>query len=91
MFWTSSATITAIDANTRASGYGSLGDDMANQSVVLIVAPDLLTICHADGTVHAVVPWPAPRPTKQSTINLRKPPHRIAPPPPNPSPEVSPK
>jgi transposase InsO family protein len=53
--------------------------DTWNQPIHLVQTPDQLTIFETDGTVHAQIPWPAPRPTRQSTINLTKPPYRIKP------------
>lgn len=55
------------------------GRDMWGQPVHLVHTPELLTVFETDGTVHARVPWPAPRPTPQSTINLTRPPYRTAP------------
>jgi calcineurin-like phosphoesterase family protein len=53
--------------------------DMWGQPVHLVHTANLLTIYEADGTIHGHVPWPAPRPTPRSTINITKPPHRTRP------------
>lgn len=53
--------------------------DMWDSPVHLVQTPDLTTVFEIDGTVHARIPWPAPRPTPQATINLTKPPYRIKP------------